>query len=248
MLIVNGKTANSQPNRPLVINKHQRLVSPVINGLVPYHININGLDRPPVPSGCVFNAPLWHPALSGSTFKSLDAYAHSCTVTGATWTPQGRYFGGNAIIVTPTVAVGTGIFTMSCWVKIPAAPVALFGLIGGPANYAGLLMKPTGFGVGKLGVSEGTLVAYAIPLNTPIRVTAVVQTTTSADIFVNGVFIGTSTEVNAYAMANRIFNLGAAVNVADVPFTGVMGEAQVNAGDQSAREMQTWQAPKWRYS
>lgn len=44
--------------------------------------------------GCVFYAPLWHPTLGGTTFQSKDKYGHLCTVTGALWRPNGRYFDG----------------------------------------------------------------------------------------------------------------------------------------------------------
>ena len=46
----------------------------------------------PIPRGCVLYAPLWAPGLSGPVFKSVDAYGHTCTVTGALWTPDGRLF------------------------------------------------------------------------------------------------------------------------------------------------------------
>jgi hypothetical protein len=96
-LILNGRTNNTKPDDVLVVNKANRLVVPYINGLAPYDVNINGLNRPPILNGCVFYAPLWHPALSvapGGTFQSLEASPKTCTVTGALWTPQGRSFDG----------------------------------------------------------------------------------------------------------------------------------------------------------
>ena len=40
----------------------------------------------------VLYLPLWK--LDGSSFMSKDACGHLCTVTGALWRPQGRYFDG----------------------------------------------------------------------------------------------------------------------------------------------------------
>ncbi len=48
-------------------------------------------------AGCVLYAPLWRPELAGSPFQSSGVYGiptHTCTVTGALWTPQGRTFDG----------------------------------------------------------------------------------------------------------------------------------------------------------
>ncbi len=53
------------------------------NGLDPYGFSTDGL---------VFYAPLW--ALKDSSFKSVDAYGHTGTVTGALWQPDGRLFDG----------------------------------------------------------------------------------------------------------------------------------------------------------
>lgn len=84
-----------------------------LNGL-PGKLTINGLDREQVPSGCQLNLPLYHPALNGSTFKSLDINETTCTNYGTLWTPQGRWFDGSddkinlgnwASIEEPTVEV-----------------------------------------------------------------------------------------------------------------------------------------------
>lgn len=41
---------------------------------------------------CILYLPLWKK--DGAQFMSDDMYGHLCTVTGALWTPQGRYFDG----------------------------------------------------------------------------------------------------------------------------------------------------------
>lgn len=120
VLILNGKTAPTKPNEDLLINKGaHRFEPPIINGLMPTDITINGLTRPPVLSGCVFYTPLWHPALSPTVFKSLDANAHTCTVTGALWTPQGRSFDGDDNINCGSASSlrFTGAFTVLAWIN-----------------------------------------------------------------------------------------------------------------------------------
>ena len=67
-------------------------------------------------SGLTLYLPFYR--LDGSSLISKDAYGHSCTVNGAAWRTQGRYFDG----IDDRIAVGTvsdfsfiqntGIFTL----------------------------------------------------------------------------------------------------------------------------------------
>lgn len=72
-------------------------------------------------NGAAFYAPLWRPDLGvapGGTFKSLDKYGHTCTVTGATWGYQGRIFDGNDDNIScgdVTALNGATAFTIICW-------------------------------------------------------------------------------------------------------------------------------------
>lgn len=64
----------------------------------------------PIPTGCVLYLPLWHPDLSGSEFKSIDLYGHTCTVTGATKVADGRSFNGSSDkIVIPANPILNGL-------------------------------------------------------------------------------------------------------------------------------------------
>ena len=45
-------------------------------------------------SQLVLYVPFWDSRMKGSPIISQDIYSHSCSVTGAIWTPQGRYFDG----------------------------------------------------------------------------------------------------------------------------------------------------------
>jgi len=62
-------------------NPHPSNKYRIVDGYDPYGFSTDGL---------VLYLPLW--ALKDSAFKSIDAYRHSCTVTGASWRPYGREF------------------------------------------------------------------------------------------------------------------------------------------------------------
>ena len=58
--------------------------------------------------------------LDGASFMSKDAHGHLCTVTGALWRHNGRYFDGTDDFInlgTPSaIKFGTGDFTIELWV------------------------------------------------------------------------------------------------------------------------------------
>ena len=57
--------------------------------------------------------------LDGTTFMSRDHYGHLCTVTGAVWTPQGRWFDHiDDQIITPLDVPPTA-FTLEVWLNSP---------------------------------------------------------------------------------------------------------------------------------
>jgi len=59
--------------------------------------------------------------LDGASFMSRDAYGHTCTVIGASWRPNGRYFDGSddyiSIPHNTLFNFGTGDFTIITWVN-----------------------------------------------------------------------------------------------------------------------------------
>lgn len=72
----------------------------------------------------VLYLPLWYPApdISGAaSLLSYDKYRHTGTVTGAVWTPQGRYFDGTDDYIDcgrhTSLDMGTGDFTLIAWVN-----------------------------------------------------------------------------------------------------------------------------------
>jgi len=81
----------------------------VSNGYSPYDFPVNGL---------VLYLPLW--ALKGSPIKSVDAYRHVCTVTGALWRPNGRLFGAGVDVINlgnPAVLSLGSTWTIQAWFK-----------------------------------------------------------------------------------------------------------------------------------
>ena len=65
--------------------------------------------------------PFWDSRMKGSPIISQDIYSHSCPVTGAIWTPQGRSFDGiddyNTVPNTASLRI-TGNLTIEGWVKL----------------------------------------------------------------------------------------------------------------------------------
>jgi len=54
---------------------------------------------------------------------SKDAYGHLCTVTGALWRPDGRYFDGVddsiSVAASPVLRFGTSVFSVTGWFNCP---------------------------------------------------------------------------------------------------------------------------------
>ncbi len=110
------------PTRPYVWN----------NGLDPYGFSTEGL---------VLYLPLW--ALKGSTFKSVDAYQHLNTVTGALWRPDGRFFDGlddEIDMGTPASLQITGDQTYAAWIFPEEAAVNQQVLARGDFNTGSTLL------------------------------------------------------------------------------------------------------------
>ena len=82
----------------------------------------------PIPSGCIFYLPFWHPSLAGPVFKSPDPFGHTATVTGAVYQGdvKGRFFdgatGNDDKIVIPKGAVVDNMFdgggTIAGWINV----------------------------------------------------------------------------------------------------------------------------------
>lgn len=96
----------------------------------------------PIPYGCVLNLELWHPAMSGPIFKSIDSFGHICTVTGnPTWSGDGWLLdgAGDRLIVAnhSSFAFTTEAFTIEMLLKATdlTANISPFGKGDGTDGY-----------------------------------------------------------------------------------------------------------------
>ncbi len=70
-----------------------------------------------ITNGLVLYVPCW--LYSGGKFPSVDAYHHTCTVTGATWGLQGRTFNGTSakILIPDATSLDVSQITAEIWIK-----------------------------------------------------------------------------------------------------------------------------------
>ena len=120
-VILNGRMSSIAPDEAVIINKVARFQPPVINGLMPIDVAINGLAYPPVLNGCVLNLPLYHSALSPASFRSLDTTKALCTAIGALWRPDGRDCDGfDDYLSIPSASCGplrTAVISIEYWFR-----------------------------------------------------------------------------------------------------------------------------------
>lgn len=125
--------------------------------------------------GLVFYLPLH--GLDGPSFISREAYGHPCTVTGAVWTPQGRYFDGvDDKIVLPDSALwafGTNPFTMEFWARTRSvtSPRDLFSH-GDDSDVNYFMLRKSDGSAGYILVWLQAAGATALKFNTPPVFTA----------------------------------------------------------------------------
>ncbi len=208
-------------------------------------------------SGCVLYVPLWRPDLAGSPFQSKDSIGHTCTVTGATWTPLGRQFVGTnpdyiSVAHHASLSFTSGDFTIVMCVK----PT---NFTGNPALFCKGVHLTDGylwyvdtngrvhFLTEQVGAAQDT---YSTQLTAAIwSHTAISRSGTSAIPYINGAsavnVAGTHTNP---VTSTRNPKIGTLDDGATQPFTGIIGEVRVYARALNAVEaMQDYQVSKWRY-
>jgi len=257
ILILNGKTSRARPNQDLLVNKHDRFEPPIINGYMPTDVAINGLHRLPILSGCVLDLPLYHPILSPSSFKSLDANQYSCTVTGAIWLPQGRTFDGNDDYIEatcPQLDFTTGAFSGVIWVYLDAIGVSYTHLIT-----RGLLVTDGWFFAieagGYLNINTNQSGARQQTYSNAGDVTTgswlclgFTRDGAACKVYKNGVDITlvSGTHVDPLTSA-RTLKIGIDDNLTS-DLDGTIGGVQVyNRALSSAEILRNYQSTKWRY-
>lgn len=256
-VILNGRTSNIAPDNALVINRPARFEPPIINGLMQTDISINGLARPPVLNGCVLYLPLYHSALSNpDSFKSLDAYQHTCSVTGALWRPNGRAFDGddkincgNAESLNLLSAV-----TLDLWLKAPFSTGTKI-LVAKDHDSEGrawaLSIESSGYldfwGGGGVGMTPSNT-KYGNDVWTHIM--AVYISGTSLTYYVNGVAAGQDTSVPDMVSTTTEVMIGARSYTGSPLYleSGIIGEVRIYGRALSPLEIQRiYLLTKWRY-
>lgn len=192
----------------------------------------------PIPRGCVLYLPLWNPNLSGPIFKSTDPLGHTCTVTGATYGPDGWIFDGTnnhrIDLGTPT-ALQITTMSVIAWVK--KAAIDAGHMIIGSANdgWAFYFSAANRLAFGKYATSE------AVSTSTYTSTTAFVCVALTYDaittrFYANGVADGAS----AYAdptFVTKAKSIGVSGIFLEFDFNGIIGEVWVYNRVLSAGEI-----------
>jgi len=198
----------------------------ISNGLDPYGFSTNGL---------VLYLPLW--ALKGSSFKSVDAYKTTATVSGATWTPTGRDFNRATPDYIDIPATATQLdFTSGAFsivARITGGSLADWETVftKGTLNMNGYLFIITNTGVISLYTSQAA--ANQVSNSGAGEIVDGVDYTigcsrsgTSVVIYKNGVDVTSSsgTHTNPVTAATDIATIGTYINHSSNPFDGIMGD------------------------
>jgi len=212
---------------------------------------------PIIDESLVFHAPLWHPDLSVSPFTTKDATKHTCTVTGALWTPQGRTF----VAATPSyISCGnssllnftSGDFTLEMWEKTDSDGVQVL-LVRGIADATGYQFylntnrKPLLY-TSQSGADQATYLTNSMSDSVwhhiiATRVGALVV------IDVDGVTPAqtSGTHINPTTSTNNLV-LGVHNNLTSSPFSGLQGEVRIYSRALTAGErIHNYLATRWRY-
>lgn len=219
--------------------------------------NINGRNTFPFDmEDCVLYLPLGQEDMQGSTIISYDQYHHSCAVTGATWSPDGRTFAGAGFITITsalTQLAATTKGTFNCWIEVPdatpAANMVFFGFGDTDANtHINLKIVTTGVVYATMNLAGGLWTVYtnsaALTDATSAMVT-VVQNGIVPVLYINGVApaqTSTGTKDKWFADAAGIDNgfIGKGYdNTTDNQerLTGTVREIEIWTRDYSAGEV-----------
>jgi len=215
----------------------------------------------------VLYLPLWYPdsETTGSPIISKDINRHSCTVTGAIWTPQGRAFDGidDRIVLNANVTKGLAAVTVLAWVKPNDLSVSQSFVEDYTAN------GDSSIGLKLLDVAgTGTWRAYiGIDGNAAARASFSGTTSTLAygtvyciagtwepnlvSIFVNGVadgtFAYTSATLEPVVTENTVIGSYQDADNKE-PVSGIIGEVLVYNRALTLAEIQhIYNSTKWRY-
>ena len=211
----------------------------------------------------VLYLPLWK--LDGSSFMSKDAYGHLCTVTGALWRPDGRYFDGTDDKIVSTANLGfsgTGERTLIAWacpdsasLVTKIAPIAALGWVNaavGPVAGTAFIIATFGVTTGAgtwamWGVSADVESSGVLTADTWYCLAATYSGTT-VQLFQDGVV--DNSETHSLDTLDAPFRVGQKLgSAADrIWFKGKVGEVFAYNRALTPIEIQNiYLATKWRY-
>ena len=202
----------------------------------------------------VLYLPLYR--LDGASFRSKDAYGHLCTVTGALWRPDGRYFDGSDDVIALGTSAGNLSTTGSIcvWMK-PASDFNQQGLVinhGGGWGRAGWMMSAYG---------DTQLFRFQWQEGTDRSLTSAGTFTLGAWVFYVCTHDGTTIKIykDAVVDSNTLANsedattglngyIGYEATQGALPFKGNIGEVMIYNRALTPLEIQHhYLATKWRY-
>jgi len=201
----------------------------------------------------VLYLPLWYPdsETTGSTIISKDINRRSCSVTGAIWTPQGRYFDGtdDTIVTATNIGIsGQADRTIEIWAKPSADGLAVnWGTFNNYQHWA--LQAQTG----TWRCSDGAITLDSTKAYSSTVFQHVVCTYTGSDdiakIFVDAVQYGGSLQFsdNVNTLDSPV-KIGERVTVNTFDYAGIIGEVRIYSRALTLSEVQrNYLATKWRY-
>lgn len=223
----------------------------------------------PLRDDMLFNVPLWHSGLTGSPFTSIDTTGHTCTVTGAVWSSDGRVFNGAEWIVMSDVPFDferTDPFAIEVWMNTDNTttfnPVAKQLHAG---DYEGYAVEMDG--------ANGRIAFYLINDVAPSQYTRVVGTTAVNDglwhhivcqnlalsggdlsdvqIFIDGNLEAVTASTDTLGANSILNNVNLRIGSRDgggQPYWGSIGEVRIY--DQSltpAEILANHNATKWKF-
>ena len=219
------------------------------SGFPPDDIILNGL---------VLNLPLYK--LTGSKFKSVDAYHHTATNSGSVWGLQGRSCDGTDDQVSAGNATSlriTGVITLEGWAKwdtissSPAWVVCRSGTIWAGVGY-GIFADNAGVGnrlashfSNNVNDWNQITISSSLVLGQWIHLAATYDGVSISYLYKNGVQIGTTTyAIQMVADASPI-TIG---SNAQYYLDGTIGEVRIYNRALSAVEIvHNYNATRWRY-
>ena len=204
----------------------------------------------------VLYLPLYQ--LGGASFMSKDAHGHLCTVAGALWRPNGRYFDGtdDKIVSASHAALATvNAFTWEIWLNPSSISTLRTAIqVTGGVNKGGSININQGGNGEMQGWFYGTDAAWH---GTPGTVVLTVDNFHHLVVtydkqnfkeYADGIF----QDENAYTVSVAVAATQSAYigedRIGANDFTGIVGEARVYNRALTPQEIQhNYLATKWRY-